>query len=91
MIFRRKLHKIGKKNTEFHCENYFVDDNDDCECVCNDNGDDNNGLVQFHTLVSSKLSIVFFFCFFFFEIIYANSIGKLQTTFTVIQRTCQSQ
>ena len=31
---------------------------DDCECGWNDNGDDNNGLVQFHTLVSSKLSIV---------------------------------
>ena len=25
---------------------------------CNDNGDDNNGLVQFYILVSSKLSIV---------------------------------
>ena len=32
--------------------------NDDCECGCNENGDDNNGLVQFHILVSSKLSIV---------------------------------
>ena len=55
-FLRRNLHKIGK-NTEFYCENYFVDDNDDCECGCND-GDDNNGLVQFHILVSSKLSIV---------------------------------
>ena len=35
----------------------FVDDNDDRECGCNANGDDNNGLVQFHILVSSKLSI----------------------------------
>ena len=31
---------------------------DDCECGCNENGDDNNGLVQFHILVYSKLSIV---------------------------------
>ena len=46
------------KNTEFYCKNYFVHDNDDCECGCNDNGDDNNGLVQFHVEVSSKLSIV---------------------------------
>ena len=48
----------GIKTTEFYCENYFVDENNDCECGCNDNGHDNNGLVQFHILVSSKLSIV---------------------------------
>ena len=48
------------KNAEFYCENYFVDDDDDddCECGCNENGDDNNGLFQFHILVSSTLSIV---------------------------------
>ena len=58
MIFlRRNLHKIGKKNTAFYCDNYFVDD-DDCECGCNDNGDDNNGLVQLLILVSSKVLIV---------------------------------
>ena len=51
-FLRRNPHKIGK-NTEFYCENYFDDDNhDDCECGCNANGDDNNGLVQFHILVS---------------------------------------
>ena len=36
------------------------------------NGDDNNGLVQFHKLVSSKMSIDFF------ESINGNSIGKLK-------------
>ena len=50
-----------------------VDDNDDCKCGCNDDGDDNNGLVQFHILVSSKLSIVSLKVF-----TVPNSVGKLK-------------
>ena len=56
---------------ETYCENYFVvvvdDDDDDCDCGCNDNGYDNNGLFQFHKLVSSKMPSVF-------DSIYGNSI-----------------
>ena len=68
MIFEGGIFVKYVKSTEIYCENYFVvvlvddddddDDDDDCDGGCNDNGDDSNGLLRFHKLLSSKMSIV---------------------------------